>query len=104
MLEAGLDGLVQRGRAQPGEKTMVDAVHSALLAAQAAASRKDDIQTALLAVVEAAGDGVEATIPIIAKKGRASYLGELSAGHQDPGATSIYFILRSLMDVVNTEE
>jgi phosphoenolpyruvate---glycerone phosphotransferase subunit DhaL len=102
MLEAGLDGLVQRGRAKPGEKTMVDAVYTALLAAQAALSREDEIQAALLAVAEAAAEGVERTIPMIAKKGRASYLGEASAGHQDPGATSIYFILRTLLDVVKT--
>lgn len=102
LLEAGLEGLVQRGRAEPGEKTIVDALHPAVLAAQAAFASGDDMKTSLATIVEAAELGVEQTIPMIARKGRASYLGELSAGHQDPGATSLFFILRCLLDVVSS--
>ena len=104
LLQAGLDGLIQRGRAEPGEKTMVDALYTTVDAANIAVEKNDDVNSALSLVIIAAEKGVRATIPMIAKKGRASYLGEKSAGHQDPGATSIYFILQALRDVVTSDE
>lgn len=100
MLEAGLRGLQERGRAEVGEKTMVDVVHPAVEAVRAAVEADDDLETSLTAAIKAAEQGVYDTIPLVAKKGRASYLGELSAGHQDPGATSTYFILSILLNVV----
>ncbi|MGK3995328.1 dihydroxyacetone kinase subunit DhaL [Sorangium sp. So ce1024] len=132
-LEAGLDGVRRRGKASPGEKTMVDALVPAIEALKAAqgaprpdgagdggggaprpdgagdggggAPRPDGagdggggvpLAVALARAAEAAKAGAEATVPLIARKGRASYLGERSAGHQDPGATSSWLLLRSL--------
>ncbi|MGV8976569.1 MAG: dihydroxyacetone kinase subunit DhaL [Cellulomonas sp.] len=93
MLEAGLEGIVVRGKASPGEKTMVDAWTPAVAAAVAAAAAGVDPAGVLAAAAEAAGAGAVATIPLLATKGRASYLGERSIGHQDPGATSSALIL-----------
>ncbi|WP_438019597.1 dihydroxyacetone kinase subunit DhaL [Sorangium sp. So ce315] len=106
-LEAGLDGVRRRGKASPGEKTMVDALVPAIEALRAAqgASQPDGggeggggapLAVALARAAEAAKAGAEATVPLVARKGRASYLGERSAGHQDPGATSSWLLLRSL--------
>jgi dihydroxyacetone kinase-like protein len=93
MLEAGLEGIVARGKASPGEKTMVDAWTPAVEAAVAAADHGASPAAVLAAAAEAAQAGAVATTPLIATKGRASYLGERSAGHQDPGATSTALIL-----------
>jgi dihydroxyacetone kinase-like protein len=93
MLEAGLEGIVVRGKATTGEKTMVDAWSPAVEAAVAAADAGASPAAVLAAAAEAARAGAEATIPLVATKGRASYLGERSAGHQDPGATSTALIL-----------
>lgn len=93
MLEAGLEGIVVRGKASTGEKTMVDAWSPAVEAAVAAADAGASPAAVLAAAAEAARAGAEATIPLVATKGRASYLGERSAGHQDPGATSTALIL-----------
>ena len=100
MLEAFLGGIVARGKAQPGEKTMVDALTPAVAAAKQALN--DDLPLKELAsrATQAAEEGVKATIPMLATKGRASYLGERSVGHQDPGATSSWLILRSLTEIV----
>jgi dihydroxyacetone kinase-like protein len=98
MLEAALEGIVARGKAVPGEKTMVDAWTPAVAAAVAAADRGDDPAAVLSAAADAAADGAEATIPLIATKGRASYLGERSAGHADPGATSTALLIRAAAD------
>ena len=99
MLEAFLGGIVARGKAQPGEKTMVDALTPALAAAiealNAGASLAELTQRASIAAEE----GMKATIPMLATKGRASYLGERSIGHQDPGSTSSWIMLRSLADI-----
>ncbi len=92
-LRAGLEGILQRGKAQPGDKTLVDALAPALDAFDAAAG--DGVAAALGAAAEAAGRGRDGTIPMVARKGRASYLGERSAGHQDPGATSMTLLLDS---------
>jgi len=88
LLQGAVDGVIQRGRAQPGDKTMIDA--------------GEDIPAALAAGVAAAEQGMKDTIPLQARKGRASYLGERSIGHQDPGATSSYLILNALLEVLRT--
>lgn len=98
MLEAGLEGIVARGKATTGEKTMVDAWSPAVAAAVHAADRGDGPAAVLDAAAQAAADGAEATIPLVATKGRASYLGERSAGHADPGATSTALLLRAAAD------
>ena len=98
MLEAGLEGIVARGKASPGEKTMVDAWSPAVAAAVAAADSGQDPAGVLAAAADAAADGAQATVPLVATKGRASYLGERSAGHADPGATSTALLIRAAAD------
>jgi dihydroxyacetone kinase phosphoprotein-dependent L subunit len=90
-LRAGLSGIQARGKAVLGDKTMVDALSPAVDAYDAAASL--GIGPALQAAVAASAAGRDATVPLVARKGRASYLGERSAGHQDPGATSVTLLL-----------
>ncbi len=92
-LEAGLKGVQARGKAEPGDKTMVDALLPALAALRDAQSA--GVAEAVDRAASAAEDGMKATIPMEARKGRASYLGPRSVGHQDPGATSSYLLLRS---------
>lgn len=94
-LEAAVNGVIARGQARPGDKTMVDALLPALEAYKAALDEGVSFPEALARSAAAAEEGMKATIPMVAKKGRASYLGERSAGHQDPGATSSYLILRA---------
>jgi dihydroxyacetone kinase-like protein len=95
-LAAARDGIVARGKAEPGDKTMVDAWTPAVDAARAAADGGNaDILAVLVAAAEAAEAGAVATDPLVARKGRASYLGERSAGHRDPGAVSSALILRA---------
>jgi len=96
----GVDGIVQRGRPQLGDKTMFDAWAPALEAMQAACVNGDDVVVALRSAVTAAEQGMKNTIPLQAKKGRDSYLGERSIGHQDPGATSSYLILKALLETL----
>jgi phosphoenolpyruvate---glycerone phosphotransferase subunit DhaL len=98
MLEAALEGIKARGKAVPGEKTMVDALSPALLAAKEAEAQHLGLSQLLRWASEAAEQGMKATIPLLARKGRASYLGERSIGHQDPGATSSWLILKTLAD------
>ena len=93
-LQAARDGIVARGKAEPGDKTMVDAWTPAVDAAALAAG-DGDVRKVLDAAAEAAEHGAVATEPMIARKGRASYLGERSAGHRDPGAQSSAYILRA---------
>lgn len=93
-LAAARDGIVARGKAEPGDKTMVDAWTPAVEAATAAASEGDALSV-LIAAAEAAEAGAVATEPLVARKGRASYLGDRSAGHRDPGAASSALILRA---------
>jgi dihydroxyacetone kinase-like protein len=100
LLEAFLGGIVARGKAQPGEKTMVDALTPALAAAKQALNEGLPLKELSSRATQAAEEGMKATIPLLATKGRASYLGERSVGHQDPGATSSWLILRSLTEVV----
>lgn len=98
-LAAARDGIVARGKAELGDKTMVDAWTPAVVAAQAAATADvADYRAVLSAAADAAEAGAAATEPLVARKGRASYLGERSAGHRDPGATSTALILRAAVE------
>jgi dihydroxyacetone kinase-like protein len=92
-VRAGLDGVVARGKAEAGDKTMVDALIPACDALDAAVADGKPFGDALSAAAEAARRGRDATVPLVARKGRASYLGERSAGHQDPGATSTALLI-----------
>jgi dihydroxyacetone kinase-like protein len=92
-LRAGLDGVVARGKAAAGDKTMLDALIPAVDALDAALADGAGLRDALRAAADAADAGRDATVPLVARKGRASYLGERSAGHQDPGATSTALLL-----------
>ena len=94
-LEASTVGIANLGKAQPNDKTMLDAMYPALSALNAAMGDGASTGEALKKSAEAAHEGMLATIPLVARKGRASYLGERSANHQDPGATSTYFLIKS---------
>ncbi len=98
MLEAALDGVKSRGKATVGEKTMVDAIEPALVALKKAIAEGASTREAMDKAVLAAEEGVSYTKTIIAKKGRASYLGERSIGHEDPGAMSSYVILKTIAE------
>ncbi len=95
-LDAALEGIKARGRATRGEKTMIDALEPAIEAYKASLASGADTTTALKAAADAAEEGMRATISMLATKGRASYLGERSIGHQDPGATSTALLLRTM--------
>lgn len=98
IIEAGIGGVQLRGKAVKGEKTMLDAMIPAFEAMKESCTAGDDTPAMLKKGVEAAENGVEYTKTIIATKGRASYLGERSIGHQDPGATSFTVILRAISE------
>jgi phosphoenolpyruvate---glycerone phosphotransferase subunit DhaL len=100
-LRAGYEGVVARGKAQLEDKTMLDAWYPALEALDAALAGGSDLGEALDEAERAAEAGMKATIPLVARKGRASYLGERSRDHQDPGATSTHLLVKALADVVN---
>lgn len=100
LLKAGLDGVLQRGKANVGDKTMVDALSPAVDRFEQAIAAETPLLEALKQAVAAAEAGMKGTIPLVAKKGRASYLGDRSAGHQDPGATSSYLLLKTLLETV----
>src|SRR5215207_9516013 len=95
-LDAALAGVVELGAAEPGDKTMVDALTPAVRALRAGVEDGGDLAAAIAAAAGAAEEGARATVPMQARKGRASYLGERSIGHQDPGATSSALIMRAL--------
>ncbi len=97
-LDAGLTGVGQRGKSTTGEKTMLDALTPARDALRGALEQGQNLGQALAAAASAAEQGMKATIPMLATKGRASYLGERSIGHQDPGATSSYLMLKCAAD------
>ena len=99
-LEAGLKGVVERGKANRDDKTMVDALAPAIDRAKQYLGEGSSVEEALAAAADAAEEGMKATIPLKALKGRASYLGDRSIGHQDPGATSSYLMLRALSDTL----
>jgi phosphoenolpyruvate---glycerone phosphotransferase subunit DhaL len=94
-LRAGLGGVVARGKAEAGDKTMYDALAPAVDALDAALAGGGSLSAALADAVAAAEAGRDATTPMLARKGRASYLGERSVGHQDPGATSVTLLIRA---------
>jgi dihydroxyacetone kinase-like protein len=102
MLKAGVDGIIQRGKANPGDKTMLDAWLPAIATLEQSLQHNHSLIEALAQATAAAEQGVQATIPMIAKKGRASYLGERSAGHPDPGATSSHLMLKALLDTLSS--
>jgi phosphoenolpyruvate---glycerone phosphotransferase subunit DhaL len=94
-LESGVQGVQMRGKAELGDKTMVDALLPGKDALAAALEEDAALGDALRRSAAAAEEGMRATVPLVAKKGRASYLGGRSAGHQDPGATSSYLLLKT---------
>lgn len=98
LFESGLQGVLQRGKAELEDKTMVDAITPAVEALRGAVEEGVPLDEALARATEAAKKGMEATIPLQARKGRASYLGERSIGHQDPGATSSYMLFKAASD------
>lgn len=98
-LEVGIEGVKARGKSTTGEKTMLDAMVPALDGMKAQQAAGADAKQVLEAGVQAAEAGVEATKPMVATKGRASYLGERSIGHQDPGATSFTLLLKEIAKV-----
>jgi dihydroxyacetone kinase-like protein len=97
-LQAAVDGVIMRGKAELGDKTMVDAFTPAVEALKKAVADGVSMSQALRDSAEAAKRGMEATTPLVARKGRASYLGPRSADHQDPGATSSYLVLQAAAD------
>ncbi|HUV15187.1 MAG TPA: dihydroxyacetone kinase subunit DhaL [Pelolinea sp.] len=98
-LEAGTIGVVNIGKASVGDKTMIDALNPAVQALNGTAGQELSMTEALKKSAEAAEEGMRGTIPLVARKGRASYLGERSAGHQDPGATSSFLLLDTAANV-----
>jgi dihydroxyacetone kinase-like protein len=98
-LRAGLDGVVARGRAEPGDKTMYDALAPAVDALDRAVAGDASLHEACAVAVTAAESGRDATTPMLARKGRASYLGERSVGHQDPGATSVALLVAAMAEL-----
>lgn len=98
-LGAGIEGVRSRGKAEAGDKTMIDALEPAHAALVDAVGDGADLAEALARSADAADEGMKATIPLVARKGRASYLGERSAGHQDPGATSSHLMLVAASDI-----
>jgi dihydroxyacetone kinase-like protein len=94
-LRAGLGGVVDRGKAGPGDKTMYDALAPAVDALDEALAAGTDLAAGLKQARDAAATGRDATTPMLARKGRASYLGERSVGHQDPGATTVALLLEA---------
>jgi dihydroxyacetone kinase-like protein len=102
-LDAALEAIVELGAAAPGDKTIVDALEPATQALHEAFADGTPLAPAMQAAADAAKRGAEATVPMQARKGRASYLGERSIGHQDPGATSATIILAALANAVAAE-
>lgn len=101
LFSAGYEGVKSRGKAQPGEKTMLDAMEPALGALNAAAEDGKTVADALVDAMQAAEAGMEATTDMKATKGRASYLGERSIGHKDPGATSTYLLFKTAKEALS---
>lgn len=99
-LEAGVDGILQRGRAERGDKTMYDVWAPVLDEVRAVIDGGASVKDALAGAVKAAEKGVEDTVPLQARKGRASYLGERSIGHRDPGAVSSCLMIRALQEIL----
>jgi dihydroxyacetone kinase-like protein len=102
LLEAGIEGILLRGRAERGDKTMYDVWAPVLDTVEATVDAGASVKEVLAGAVEAAEKGVQDTIPLQARKGRASYLGERSIGHRDPGAVSSCLMIRALQEILNT--
>jgi dihydroxyacetone kinase-like protein len=100
-VRAGVAGIMQLGHSTPGEKTMLDTFAPVLDAMKAALDSETDFKTFAAALPNIAKEGSDSTIPMLATKGRASYLGERSIGHLDPGSVSAYLIFRALSEAVN---
>jgi dihydroxyacetone kinase-like protein len=100
VLEKGLAGVVLRGKAALGDKTMIDALQPAIKAYKLSIDSDETLEQALSKAVIAAEEGLKSTVPLVARKGRASYLGERSAGHPDPGATSTLILFRSAAETL----
>ena len=103
-LDAALEGVVELGAAHEGEKTMVDSLAPAVRTLRESLAGGASLPDAVQAAFEASEEGMRATVPLQASKGRASYLGERSIGHQDPGATSTTLILGALARTVSAEK
>lgn len=103
-LEAGMAGVISRGHAEIGDKTMIDALTPALAALSTAVSADEPLSAGLAAASAAASKGRDSTAPLVARKGRASYLGERSAGHLDPGAASATLLLEALAEASRSAE
>jgi len=101
-MEAGFRGVVQLGKAAVGDKTMVDTLAAAVSSLRSSCNHHESLPDALKACQKAARHAAEGTIPMIARKGRASYIGERSAGTQDPGATSASLLFDSLAQAIST--
>ena len=102
-IDGAIVSLMARGKANVGDKTMVDALVPALNALKQAVADGLDEREALRQSVVAAEQGMKNTIPMVARRGRASYLAERSAGHQDPGATSSYLMFKAMQEAWTTE-
>ena len=100
VIEAGVDGIRQRGRPEPGDKTMYDLWAPVVAALKSRAGNGDDVAALVAAILPVGAKALADTIPLQARKGRASYLGERSIGHQDPGATSSYYMLETLNEAL----
>jgi dihydroxyacetone kinase-like protein len=103
-LQAALDGVVELGAARVGDKTMVDALDPTVASLRAAVAAGAGLEEALWEALRAGEHGMRSTIPMQAVKGRASYLGDRSVGHQDPGATSTMIIVRGLAEALNAAD
>jgi phosphoenolpyruvate---glycerone phosphotransferase subunit DhaL len=103
-LAAGVAGVQRRGKAELGDKTMIDALVPAVEAARSALADGSTLDEELRRSAEAAREGMTATIPLVARKGRASYLGERSANHQDPGATSSWLLLQTAAETLAAKD
>jgi dihydroxyacetone kinase-like protein len=103
-LEAALKGVMMRGKGKPGEKTMIDAIDPAIKALRESLNNGARTADALEKAAAAAEQGMKDTIPMIAMKGRASYLGERSRNHQDPGATSSYLLIGMMAKMAKGEK
>jgi len=102
-LDAAVQAVRARGHAELGDKTMIDALQPAADSLHGAAQDGATLEAALVACEQAAEQGMQATIPLVARRGRASYLGERSAGHQDPGATSSWLLVRAARQAFTTD-
>ncbi|MCI4463025.1 MAG: dihydroxyacetone kinase subunit L [Caldisericum sp.] len=103
-MQAALEVIIMRGKAERGDKTMIDTIAPAIESLKKSLSNGTDFVEALEEATRAAEEGMKSTIPMLAKKGRASYLGERSIGHQDPGATSSYLLIKLMLELIKEKQ